>query len=239
MLVRFIAPLHPVTPLRRARRPCLAASFSRCWPGPPGKAIGRKRLILVSSATASAVKSGARPRNGRSFEVPFRRTLLGATMARGVDHQDSAAGCPLRQRRRFSLNATKPIGAGWTRSSSRRAPRVGLVGVPVVIERSQPGAVMAAYNRSTEITLPAATALNDVWCPRSPRLLMSVRAEHPAKCALAGWGECGAQIDGAVAVGSIRRLRAAYADGNLPKAPVGSCGRCLPMTDGNQRRRRT
>lgn len=128
-----------------------------------------------------------------------------------------------------------------------------LLAFEIVIERSQPGAVMAAYNKvNGDYAAGNDHLLNDVlkgaWGYRG--WVMSDWGGTPSwECALAGLDqECGAQID------AVLWQSEAFTDACVPPTPTaiyprgacrtwygGSCGRCLPSesTDGNQRRRRT
>lgn len=233
----------------------LAASFNPVLARSSGKAIGREaRSRGFNVQLAGAINLARDPRNGRNFEYLSEDPLLSATMAAesiiGIQQQGVIATT-----KHFSLNCNETnrhwLDAVIDPDAHRESD---LLAFEIVIERSQPGAVMAAYNKvNGDYAAGNDHLLNDVlkgaWGYRG--WVMSDWGGTPSwECALAGLDqECGAQIDAVLwqSEAFTDRLRvpptptAIYPRGACRTWYGGSCGRCLPSesTDGNQRRRRT
>lgn len=203
----------------------LAASFNPVLARSSGKAIGREaRSRGFNVQLAGAINLARDPRNGRNFEYLSEDPLLSATMAAesiiGIQQQGVIATT-----KHFSLNCNETnrhwLDAVIDPDAHRESD---LLAFEIVIERSQPGAVMAAYNKvNGDYAAGNDHLLNDVlkgaWGYRG--WVMSDWGGTPSwECALAGLDqECGAQIDAVLwqSEAFTDRLRAAYADGNLPK----------------------
>jgi beta-glucosidase len=203
----------------------LAASFNPSLARAAGETIGREaRSRGFNVQLAGAMNLVRDPRNGRNFEYYSEDPLLTATMAAesidGIQRQGVISTV-----KHYSLNCNETnrhfldavIDPGAHRESD-------LLAFELAIERSQPGAVMTAYNKINGDYAAANTVLiNDVlkgaWCYRG--WVMSDWGATPNwQCALAGLDqECGAQIDALLwqAESFGAPLRDAYADGHLSK----------------------
>ncbi len=203
----------------------LAASFNPSLARAAGEAIGREaRSRGFNVQLAGAMNLARDPRNGRNFEYHSEDPLLTATMA-----AESVIGIQrhgvISTVKHYSLNCNETnrhwldavIDPGAHRESD-------LLAFELAIERSQPGAVMAAYNMINGDYAAANDALlngvlKGAWGYRG--WVMSDWGATPSwECALAGLDqECGAQLDALLwqseAFGAP--LRAAYADGRLPE----------------------
>lgn len=203
----------------------LAAGFDPALARAAGEVIGREaRNRGFNVQLAGAINLVRDPRNGRNFEYLSEDPLLSATLAAeqiiGIQQQGV-----ISTTKHYSLNCNETnrhwLDAVINPDAHRESD---LLAFEIAIERAQPGAVMAAYNKINGDYAAANTVLiNDVlkgaWGFRG--WVMSDWGGTPGwECALAGLDqECGAQIDavlwGAEAFGD--RLRAAYTDGLLPK----------------------
>lgn len=126
----------------------LAASFNPVLARSSGKAIGREaRSRGFNVQLAGAINLARDPRNGRNFEYLSEDPLLSATMAAesiiGIQQQGVIATT-----KHFSLNCNETnrhwLDAVIDPDAHRESD---LLAFEIVIERSQPGAVMAAYNK--------------------------------------------------------------------------------------------
>lgn len=203
----------------------LASSFNPALARAAGEVIGREaRSRGFNVQLAGAINLARDPRNGRNFEYLSEDPLLSATMAAeqiiGIQQQGV-----ISTTKHYSLNCNETnrhwLDAVIDPDAHRESD---LLAFEIAIERAQPGAVMAAYNKvNGDYAAANGVLLNDVlkraWGYRG--WVMSDWGGTPSwECALAGLDqECGAQIDavlwGAEAFGDP--LRAAYADGLLPK----------------------
>lgn len=203
----------------------LAATFNPELARAAGSVIGveaRSRGFNVQ--LAGAMNLARDPRNGRNFEYFSEDPLLSATMAaeQVTGIQQHGVICTTKH---FSLNCNETNRHWLDALIDPDAHRESdLLAFELAIERGRPGAVMAAYNKVNGDYAAANTVLlNDVlkgaW--EFPGWVMSDWGGTPSwECALAGLDqECGAQIDALLWQDETfgPPLRAAYADGRLPK----------------------
>jgi beta-glucosidase len=164
------------------------------------------------------------PRNGRNFEYFSEDPLVTATMAAeqvtGIQQQGVISTV-----KHFSLNCNE-TNRHWldARIDPDAHRESDLLAFEIAIERAQPGAVMTAYNKVNGDYASAnhvliTEVLKGVWGFRG--WVMSDWGATPSwECALAGLDqECGAQIDAIFWQSETftEPLRAAHADGRLPK----------------------
>ncbi|MEB4209050.1 beta-glucosidase [Mycobacterium sp. 94-17] len=203
----------------------LAAGFNPALARSAGEVIGveaRSRGFNVQ--LAGAMNLTRDPRNGRNFEYHSEDPLLTASMvAEQVDAiQRHGVVSTVKH---YSLNCNETnrhfLDAVIDPDAHRESD---LLAFELVIERSQPGAVMAAYNKINGEHAAANTVLiNDVlkgaWGYRG--WVMSDWGGTPSwRCALAGLDqECGAQFDALLWQDECfgAPLRDAYAGGGLTK----------------------
>ncbi len=204
----------------------LAASFDPALALAAGGVIGREaRSRGFNVQLAGAMNLARDPRNGRNFEYASEDPLLTATMAaesvKGIQHEGVISTV-----KHYCLNCNETnrhfLDAVIDPDAHRESD---LLAFEMAIERSQPGAVMAAYNKiNGDYAAANDVLINQVlkgaWGYRG--WVMSDWGGTPGwECALAGLDqECGAQIDALLwqseAFGDP--LRAAYAEGRLPAA---------------------
>lgn len=201
----------------------LAASFNPSLARAAGEVIGREaRSRGFNVQLAGAMNLARDPRNGRNFEYLSEDPLLTATMAAasvdGIQRQGVISTV-----KHYSLNCNETnrhfLDAVIDPDAHRESD---LLAFELAIERSQPGAVMTAYNRiNGDYAAANAVLINDVlkdaWGYRG--WVMSDWGATPSwQCALAGLDqECGAQVDALLwqAESFGAPLRDAYADGRL------------------------
>nr|WP_197519211.1 glycoside hydrolase family 3 C-terminal domain-containing protein [Mycobacterium gordonae] len=203
----------------------LAATFDPELARAAGSVIGveaRSRGFNVQ--LAGAMNLCRDPRNGRNFEYFSEDPLLSAAMAAeqvsGI--QQHGVICTVKH---FSLNCNETnrhwLDAVIDPDAHRESD---LLAFEIAIERSRPGAVMAAYNKvNGDYAAANHVLLNEVlkgaW--GYPGWVMSDWGGTPSwECALGGLDqECGAQIDALLWQAETfgAPLRAAFADGRLPK----------------------
>ncbi|WP_197506973.1 beta-glucosidase [Mycobacterium sp. 852002-50816_SCH5313054-b] len=203
----------------------LAASFDPALARAAGGLIGREaRSRGFNVQLAGAMNLARDPRNGRNFEYVSEDPLLTATIAaesvNGIQHEGVISTV-----KHYSLNGNETnrhfLDAVIDPDAHRESD---LLAFEMAIERSQPGAVMAAYNKiNGDYAAANDVLINQVlkgaWGYRG--WVMSDWGGTPSwECALAGLDqECGAQIDALLwqseAFGDP--LRAAYAEGRLPR----------------------
>ncbi len=203
----------------------LAASFNPSLARAAGEAIGREaRSRGFNVQLAGAMNLARDPRNGRNFEYLSEDPFLSATIAAesiiGIQQQGVISTV-----KHYSLNCNETnrhwLNAVIDPDAHRESD---LLAFEIAVERSQPGAVMTAYNKVNG----AYAAANDVlinqvlkgaWGYRG--WVMSDWGATPSwECALGGLDqECGAQLDALLWQSEAfgEHLRAAYADGRLPK----------------------
>jgi beta-glucosidase len=202
----------------------LAASFSPPLARAGGEVIGREaRGRGFNVQLAGAMNLARDPRNGRNFEYLSEDPLLTATIAAesvtGIQRQGVISTV-----KHYSLNCNETnrhwLNAVIDPDAHRESD---LLAFEIAIERSQPGAVMTAYNKiNGDYAAANDVLINEVlkgeWGYRG--WVMSDWGATPTwECAVAGLDqECGAQIDAllwqAEAFGAP--LRAAHAAGGLP-----------------------
>jgi beta-glucosidase len=203
----------------------LAASFNPALARAAGDVIGREaRSRGFNVQLAGAMNLARDPRNGRNFEYASEDPLLTATIAaeqvNGIQEQGVISTV-----KHYSLNCNETnrhwLDAVIDPDAHRESD---LLAFEIAIERSRPGAVMAAYNKvNGDHASRNDVLLNDVlkgaWDYRG--WVMSDWGGTPSwECALSGLDqECGAQIDAVLwqSEAFTDRLRAAHADGRLPK----------------------
>ncbi|MGB8388869.1 beta-glucosidase [Mycobacterium sp.] len=203
----------------------LAASFNPSLARTAGEAIGQEaRSRGFHVQLAGAMNLARDPRNGRNFEYLSEDPLLTATIAaesvNGIQQQGVISTV-----KHYSLNCNETNRRWLNAVIDPDAHRESdLLAFEIAIERSQPGAVMAAYNKVNGAYAAANHVLiNEVlkgaWGYRG--WVMSDWGGTPSwECAVAGLDqECGAQFDALLWESEAfgERLRAAYADGRLPK----------------------
>lgn len=203
----------------------LAATFDPSLARISGDMIGREaRSRGFNVQLAGAINLARDPRNGRNFEYLSEDPLLSGAMAaesiNGIQQQGV-----ISTTKHYSLNCNETnrhwLNAVIDPDAHRESD---LLAFEIAIERSQPGAVMAAYNQVNG----AYAAANDVLINRVLKgawgyrgWVMSDWGGTPTwECALAGLDqECGAQIDVLLWQSEpfARDLRAAHAEGRVPK----------------------
>jgi beta-glucosidase len=203
----------------------LAATFNPALARAAGEAIGREaRSRGFNVQLAPAMNLARDPRNGRNFEYLSEDPLLSATMASESINGIQAQGV-ISTAKHYSLNCNETnrywLDAVIDPDAHRESD---LLAFEIAIERAQPGAVMTAYNKVNGDYAAANDVLNNdvlkgAWGYRG--WVMSDWGGTPSwECALNGLDqECGAQIDAVLwqSEAFTDRLRAAYAEGRLPK----------------------
>jgi beta-glucosidase len=203
----------------------LAGSFNPALARAAGEVIGREaRSRGFNVQLAPAMNLARDPRNGRNFEYLSEDPLLSATMAAESVNGIQSQGV-ISTVKHYSLNCNETnrhwLDAVIDPDAHRESD---LLAFEIAIERAQPGAVMAAYNKVNGDYASANNVLiNDVlkgaWGYRG--WVMSDWGGTPSwECALGGLDqECGAQIDAILwqSEAFTDRLRAAYVEGNFPK----------------------
>ncbi|OBI41897.1 beta-glucosidase [Mycobacterium colombiense] len=201
----------------------LAASFNPSLARAAGEVIGREaRSRGFNVQLAGAMNLARDPRNGRNFEYYSEDPLLTATMA-GESVEGIQGQGVISTVKHYSLNCNETnrhfLDAVIDPDAHRESD---LLAFELAIERSQPGAVMTAYNKiNGDYAAANAVLIHDVlkgaWGYRG--WVMSDWGATPSwQCALAGLDqECGAQIDALLwqAESFGAPLRDAYADGRL------------------------
>ena len=203
----------------------LAAGFDPALARTAGGMIGREaRSRGFNVQLAGAMNLARDPRNGRNFEYLSEDPLLTATIAaesvNGIQQQGVISTV-----KHYSLNCNETnrhwLNAVIDPDAHRESD---LLAFEIAIERSQPGAVMAAYNKvNGDYAAANDVLLNEVlkgaWGYRG--WVMSDWGATPGwECALSGLDqECGAQIDALLWQSEAfgEPLRAAHAGGRLPK----------------------
>ncbi len=201
----------------------LAASFNPALARAAGEVIGREaRSRGFNVQLAGAMNLARDPRNGRNFEYlsedPLLTAMIAAESIDGIQQQHVISTV-----KHFSLNCNETnrhfLDAVIDPDAHRESD---LLAFEMAIERSQPGAVMTAYNKVNGTYAAANDVLiNDVlkgaWGYRG--WVMSDWGATPGwECALGGLDqECGAQLDALLWQSEAfgERLRDAHADGRL------------------------
>jgi beta-glucosidase len=203
----------------------LAAGFDPALARTAGQAVGREaRSRGFNVQLAGSMNLVRDPRNGRNFEYLSEDPLLTATIAAesviGIQQQGVISTV-----KHYSLNCNETnrhwLDAVIDPDAHRESD---LLAFEIAIERSQPGAVMTAYNKvNGDYASANHVLINEVlkgsWGYRG--WVMSDWGATPSwECALAGLDqECGAQIDSVFWQSEpfTDPLRSAYANGRLGK----------------------
>ena len=203
----------------------LAASFNPSLARAAGAVIGREaRSRGFNVQLAGSMNLARDPRNGRNFEYLSEDPLLTATMAAESVNGIQAQGV-ISTVKHYSLNCNETnrhfLDAVIDPAAHRESD---LLAFEMAIERSQPGAVMTAYNKvNGDYAGANHVLLNEVlkgaWGYRG-WVMSDWGATASWEYALAGLDqECGAQIDALLWQSETfgAPLRAAYTEGKLPK----------------------
>ena len=203
----------------------LAASFNPTLARAAGAAIGREaRSRGFNVQLAGAMNLARDPRNGRNFEYLSEDPLLTATIAAESVNGTQGQGV-ISTVKHYSLNCNETnrhwLDAVIDPDAHRESD---LLAFEIAIERSRPGAVMTAYNKVNGDYASRNHVLNNdvlkgAWGYRG-WVMSDWGATSSWECALHGLDqECGAQLDVVFwrSEAFSDRLRAAYADGGLPK----------------------
>jgi beta-glucosidase len=203
----------------------LAGSFNPALARAAGEAIGREARSRGFNVLLGPGMNLARdPRNGRNFEYFSEDPLLSAAIAAESINGIQAQGV-ISTVKHYSLNCNETnrhwLDAVIEPDAHRESD---LLAFEIAIERAQPGAVMAAYNKVNGDYASANNVLIDdilkgAWGYRG--WVMSDWGGTPSwECALGGLDqECGAQIDAIFwqSEAFTGRLRDAYAEGKFSK----------------------
>ncbi|MGZ4516269.1 MAG: glycoside hydrolase family 3 protein, partial [Mycobacterium sp.] len=201
----------------------LAAGFNPPLARVAGEVIGREaRSRGFNVQLAGAMNLARDPRNGRNFEYlsedPLLTAVIAAESINGIQQQRVISTV-----KHYSLNCNETnrhwLDAVIDPDAHRESD---LLAFEIAIERSQPGAVMTAYNKVNG-TYAAANdvlinqVLKGAWGYRG--WVMSDWGATPSwECALGGLDqECGVQLDALLWQSEAfgEHLRAAHADGRL------------------------
>ncbi|OBK15831.1 glycosyl hydrolase [Mycobacterium asiaticum] len=203
----------------------LAATFNPRLARAAGAVIGTEaRTRGLNVQLAGAMNLARDPRNGRNFEYfsedPWLTATLAAEQIIGIQQHGVVSTV-----KHYSLNCNETNRHWLDALIDPDAHRESdLLAFEIAIERGEPGAVMAAYNKvNGDYAAGNDVLLNKVlkgaWGYRG--WVMSDWGGTPSwECALGGLDqECGAQIDAILwqAEAFTDPLRAAYAEGRLPK----------------------
>lgn len=203
----------------------LGASFNRKLAREAGKAIAREaRLRGFNVLLGCGVNLARDPRNGRNFEYisedPLHTALLAAEFINGAQREGVISVI-----KHYSLNCNETGRQGLDAIIDPAAHRESdLLAFEIAIERSQPGAVMAAYNKvNGEYACGNHPLLNDILKKRwgyKGWVMSDWGAVHHWDYALKGLDqESGVQYDrkndGAEWFGEP--LQKAYREGKLPQ----------------------
>jgi beta-glucosidase len=203
----------------------LGSSFNRELSRSAGGLLGREArsrgFNVQLAAGANLVRD---PRNGRNFEYLSEDPLLSAELAAETVNGIQAEGV-ISTIKHFSLNSNETnrqwLDAIIDPAAHREAD---LLVFEIAIELSQPGTIMAGYNKingayATGNEILLTEVLKGAW--KYPGWVMSDWGATPTwESALAGLDqESGLQLDLLIwgAEAFTDRLRAAHADGRLPK----------------------
>ncbi|OBF91178.1 glycosyl hydrolase [Mycobacterium sp. 852002-51163_SCH5372311] len=203
----------------------LAAGFDPELARAAGEAIGREaRSRGFNVLLAGAMNLARDPRNGRNFEYLSEDPLLSGIIAAGSVNGIQQQGV-ISTVKHFSLNCNETNRHWLDAIIDPDAHRESdLLAFQIAIERSKPGAVMAAYNKvNGAYTAANEVLLNEVlkgaWGYRG--WVMSDWGATPSwECALHGLDqECGAQLDALFWQAEMftEPLRIACADGRFPR----------------------
>lgn len=211
----------------------LAASFNPALARASGAAVAREaRSRGFNVLLAGGINLARDPRNGRNFEYlsedPFLSATIAAESINGIQQQGVISTI-----KHYSLNCNE-TNRNWLDAviDADAHRESDLLAFEIVIGRSQPGAVMTAYNKvNGDYASGNDFLLNDIlkvaWGYQG--WVMSDCGATPSwEFALKGLDqESGAQIDRLLwgAEAFTDRLRAAYAEGKLPKQRLSDMAR--------------
>lgn len=201
------------------------ASFNPKLVRDSGTAIGREaRLRGFNVQLAGGINLARDPRNGRNFEYysedPYHSAVLAAAQVNGIQSQGIVSTL-----KHYTLNCNETNRHWLDAIIDPDAHRESdLLAFQIAIERSQPGAIMTGYNKVNGEYISGNNhllneVLKDAWGYKG-YVMSDWGATSAWECALNGLDqESGAQISvmqwGAESF--TGRLRAAYAEGKLPK----------------------
>jgi beta-glucosidase len=203
----------------------LGASFNPALARESGRMVGREaRSRGFNVMLAGGINLARDPRNGRNFEYVSEDPLLsGVLCAESIDGIQGEG--VISTIKHYSLNCNETNRHWLDAIIDPDAHRESdLLAFEIAIERARPGSVMTAYNKiNGEYAGANSVLLNDVlkdaW--GYPGWVMSDWGATPSwEYALAGLDqESGLQIDVMMwgAESFTEPLRAAYADGKLPR----------------------
>ncbi|MDA3656624.1 beta-glucosidase [Mycobacterium xenopi] len=211
----------------------LAASFNPALARASGAAVAREaRSRGFNVLLAGGINLARDPRNGRNFEYlsedPFLSATIAAESINGIQQQGVISTI-----KHYSLNCNE-TNRNWLDAviDADAHRESDLLAFEIAIGRSQPGAVMTAYNKvNGDYASGNDFLLNDIlkvaWGYQG--WVMSDWGATPSwEFALKGLDqESGAQIDRLLwgAEAFTDRLRAAYAEGKLPKQRLSDMAR--------------
>ncbi|EID12674.1 beta-glucosidase bglS [Mycobacterium xenopi RIVM700367] len=211
----------------------LAASFNPALARASGAAVAREaRSRGFNVLLAGGINLARDPRNGRNFEYlsedPFLSATIAAESINGIQQQGVISTI-----KHYSLNCNE-TNRNWLDAviDADAHRESDLLAFEIAIGRSQPGAVMTAYNKvNGDYASGNDLLLNDIlkvaWGYQG--WVMSDWGATPSwEFALKGLDqESGAQIDRLLwgAEAFTDRLRAAYAEGKLPKQRLSDMAR--------------
>lgn len=203
----------------------LGASFNPALARESGGVVGREaRIRGFNVQLAGGINLARDPRNGRNFEYISEDPLLSAALAAESINGIQGEGV-ISTIKHYTLNCNETnrhwLDAVIDPAAHRESD---LLAFEIAIERSQPGSVMTAYNKiNGEYAGGNSHLLHDVlkgaWGYRG-WVMSDWGATSSWEFALAGLDqESGAQIDAMMWRGEAfsEPLRAAYAEGKLPK----------------------
>jgi beta-glucosidase len=203
----------------------LSATFNPSLAREAGRLLGREARVRGFNVLLDGGINLARdPRNGRNFEYFSEDPLVSGIFGSEVVTAAQSEGV-ISTLKHFSLNCNETNRHSLDAIIDTAAHRESdLLAFQIAIERSQPGAIMSAYNK-----------VNGVYAGGNNELLNEVLKkawEYPGWVmsdwgAVHGWDyalkgldqESGVQLDAAMNGGEwfAEPLRKAYADGKLPK----------------------
>ncbi|MBO0757309.1 MAG: glycoside hydrolase family 3 protein [Bradyrhizobiaceae bacterium] len=203
----------------------LSATFNPLLAREAGQMLGREaRARGFNVLLAGGINLARDPRNGRNFEYFSEDPLVSAIFGSEVVNGAQSEGV-ISTLKHYSLNCNETNRQSLDAIIDPAAHRESdLLAFQIAIERSQPGAIMSAYNKVNGVYASGNNELlNEVlkkaW--EYPGWVMSDwGAVHSWDYALEGLDqESGVQLDGAMNGGEwfTEPLRKAYADGKLPK----------------------
>ncbi|HEX6276364.1 MAG TPA: glycoside hydrolase family 3 protein, partial [Polyangiaceae bacterium] len=209
--------------------PCtllVGATFNPDLARAQGAAIGREaRSRGFNVLLAGGVNLARDPRNGRNFEYYGEDPLLAGVMAAEAVRGTQSEGV-ISTLKHFTLNCNE-TNRHWLDAVIEPAAHreSDLLAFQIAVERAEPGAIMSAYNKVNGVYASGHHHLLNEVLKGSWGFAGYVMSDWGAapewEYALAGLDqESGVQIDVMLwgSEGFTHKLRAAYAEGKLPKA---------------------